>query len=193
MTCTCSPSWRRKGLHNPNCDHATPDLIAADEIVCGLREPLPGEAEANRYLANPQPETQGDNMNSTNSTPLADAVGGLLDSAVAALKASGEAHLAERQAENAELEQQVAELATKAAEMEAEKAALERQAAEATALSAAIAEADHVCSRASLAARIAAEQAQPYLEAAQRAAQVLDAAQVRLHGLLEQAKGDVAT
>jgi hypothetical protein len=54
---------------------------------------------------------------------------------------------------------------------------------------AAIAEAESVCARASLSHRIAVEQAQPYLEAAQRAHQVLDAAQVRLHQLLEQAKG----
>lgn len=78
----------------------------------------------------------------------------------------------------------IAVLVTESAERKAEISALESEVAEK--LAAAIAEADHVCSRASLAARIAAEQAQPYLEAAQKAQLVLDQALVRLNGLLQE-------
>jgi hypothetical protein len=71
-------------------------------------------------------------------------------------------------------------------------AAIMDEADAAPSLAAQIAEAESVCARASLSHRYAVEQAQPYLEAAQRAHQVLDAAQVRLHQLLEQAKGEQA-
>jgi hypothetical protein len=80
------------------------------------------------------------------------------------------------------------QLASEDAERKAEIANLEAEYA--TKSAAVIAEAKIVCGEASYQHRIAVDRAQPYLEAAQRAAQVLDAAQVRLHQLLEAAKGE---